>query len=914
MEEQNSPIIFSDWLKRRRKALDMTQDDLAQRVGCSVGALRKIEAGERRPSKQLAELLARALEISNEDHQVFIRVARGELNLERLGQPSRALPAPFPDERNLRQSHPDASVSTRRTPALLSQRIPMQTTPLIGREAELAALARLFTDPQCRLLTLTGMGGMGKTRLAVEFALSQQTEFPGGVYFISLAPVNSPEKIVPAIADVLDFGFSGPTDPKEQLLNHLSTQIRNDALFILDNLEHLLGPISTSADQWGVVELVAEILQRLPQVKILGTSRERLNLHGEWSYELHGLSVPLASFAMGLEEYDSIALFVKSAQRIRPDFQATAAEQASLIQIVQLVEGVPLAIELAAAWVGILSCQEIAVEINSNLDFLTTSMRDIPERHRSIRATFDHSWKLLSEEERWALCQLSVFHGGFSREAAQQIAGASLPLLASLSAKSLVRRTDEGRYDLHEVIRQYALSHLNVHPLHLETHARHCEYYLTFVRDRASLLKSASQQETIRELTGEIDNIRAAWVWAIEHKRFDLLGQAGRGFGWYFEITGLYRDGIEQLELLVQALKTQPQDSQRDRILGLAHIHQALLYFRKGEFDQARQYYETAAMVLRPLDDPTLLADALGFWGTILHLQGDYERARSLLEESLYFALQSRAVWFEAWAVYNLGHIDGLIGSYGKAYEQMLAGLAKWRELGDPQAIALGLNFLAPTLIHLDRYEEAKTCMLESIALCEQSKNRWGMGTAYRYLGVACIAAGEFGEAQAYLRKSLEIFGEFAEGWDIARSLAYLGDAAMLAGNFSEANSIYQDALQSSVDANAIPIAMDALWGLGNLQAQAGNAAQALVLSYYVLGHPSSEEDTKKRAARRDLRPGNQVELRGDRGGARVVAQEKPFALVVKEALEAEALRDLRAEIKNGDPAGPADAAESPLP
>lgn len=165
-----------------------------------------------------------------------------------------------------------------------------------------------------------------------------------------------------------------------------------------------------------------------------------------------------------------------------------------------------------------------------------------------MRATFDHSWKLLDDEERWVLSQLAVFHGGFNRNAAQHIAGASLPLLASLSAKSLVRRTENGRYDLHEVIRQYTLSHLNEHPLKLEPYTRHCEYYLTMVRDHESLLKSGSQQEAIRQLTGEIENIRAAWVWTIDHKNFDQLGQAGRGFGWYFEITGLYREGIEQLE------------------------------------------------------------------------------------------------------------------------------------------------------------------------------------------------------------------------------------------------------------------------------------------------------------------------------------------------------------------------------
>ena len=634
-----------------------------------------------------------------------------------------------------------------------------------------------------------------------------------------------------------------------------------------------------------MVDLTADILHRLPNIKILGTSRERLNIYGEWTYELHGLSVPPTSFAGRAEEYDSIALFVRSAQRIRPGFQASADEQQSLVQISQLVEGVPLAIELAAAWVGILSCQEIAREIKSNMDFLTTSMRDIPERHRSIRATFDHSWKLLSDEECWALCQLSVFHGGFERDAAQQIAGANLQLLASLSAKSLIRRTDSGRFDLHEVIRQYAFSHLSENPRNLEPHTRHSEYYLGLVRDNEKYLKNRAQQDTIRRLTGEIDNIRAAWIWAIDHNDFEQLRQAGRGFGWYFEITGLYREGIEQLELLVQALEAGPLDDQPCRLLGLTLIHQALLHFRKGEFDTARRLYEKSILLLRPFGDQALLADSLGFLGTILHLQGEYERARSLLEEGLIFARQSKEQWFEAWAIYNLGHIEGLIGHYEQGYKQMLAGLDLWRALGDPQSIALGLNFLIPTLNKLGHFEEAKSFMYESIALCEQSKNRWGMGTAYRFLGLTCLAEGQFTEAQANLLKSLEIFGEFSVGWDIARSLTYLGDAAMMAGNLGEAKKYYREALRLSVEANAIPIALDGLLGLAALQAQAGSVEHPLVQCYYVLSHASSEEATKSRAEQlcRSLEPRLSLEQVKT---AKLLAQKDTFDMITAEALE----------------------------
>ena len=868
MEEQRSPLIFAEWLKRRRKMLDLTQEELAQRAGCTVFALRKIESGERRPSKQLAGLLARALEIADEDQQTFIRVARGELITERL---------------RLSSLESITSLSGLQ-PAPPSSRVPVQATPLIGRDAELAAMEKLFVDPQCRLLTLTGVGGIGKTRLAVEFAARQLSAFPGGVFYVPLAPVTSTEAIVPAIADVLGFGFSGPAGPKEQLISYAASFIKREALVVLDNLEHLLVQPTPGEDEPGVVELVSEMLRRLPHVRVLGTSRERLNLQGEWTYELHGLPVPPLEFAGKLEDYSAADLFIQSARRAKAGFEVTEDQRPHVAHICHLLEGTPLAIELAAAWAGMLSCQEIVQEIKSSTDFLATSMRDVPERHRSMRATFDHSWKLLAAEERRALCRLSVFHGGFDRNAADQIAGASLPLLASLNAKSLVRRTESGRYDLHEVIRQYASSHLADDSHGPETVERHCEYYLSFARGHEKSLKSASQQEAVRQLTDEIDNIRAAWTWAIRHEKYAELGQAARSLGWYFEVAGLYREGIEQLESLAHALRARSQDPRWRRLWGLTLIQQALLYFRKGEFDRAQAYYEDSIISLRPIGDPILLADALVFLGVMLHLSGDYERAKSLVEEGLIFARAGNEKWFEAFAIYNLGYLDSLMGRYAEGHEQMLAGLNMWRALGDPHSIALGLNYLVPTLSKLGRYEEAKTFMHESIALCAQAKNRWGLGTAYRFLGLATLAAGQFAEAQVHFRKSLEVFGEYFVGWDIARSLTYLGDATMLSGDLAGARRIYLDGLRLSMQEKAIPIALDALSGLSNLQAQAGRAEPALMLCHFILNHSSSDDETKTRA--QQLRAELEAKLSPEQvASARAKAREKTFDVIAKDMI-----------------------------
>jgi predicted ATPase/transcriptional regulator with XRE-family HTH domain len=829
----NSPVFFGEWVKRRRKALDLTQEELANRASCSKHAVRKIESGERRPSRQLAGLLAQALDIPPDERQEFVRVARGERQLEKL--PTPALESSFPTLQNLK----DISSQSR---------IPLQPRALIGREAELSAMEKLFDDPQCRLLTLTGMGGIGKTSLAIEYAIKHQSSFSAGVFYVPLASIKSAEAVVPAIAEVLGFVLSGPNEPKEQLISYIASELKLPVLLVLDNLEHLLNPPAFES-KTNISNLVSEFLQRLPNIKILVTSREYLNLRGEWTYEIHGLSIPPLEFEGNLGDYSASALFVQNARRVKMDFEVGGDERLALIRICQLLDGIPLAIELAAAWVSMLPCEEIALEIESNIDFLSTTMRDIPERHRSIRASFDHSWRLLSDAERHALSNLSIFQGQFDRTSAKKIAGADLQLLASLVSKSLVQRKDNDNYDLHEAIRQYAMTRLDEDPSQcFEVCELHCEHYLNTLASNEKSLKSAAQEEALRELLISLDNIRAAWRWAIKQKKYALIGKSLRSIGWLFELTGLLNEGIKQFEPLIQILKEEPANNQVSRALGLALMNQGLLYFRKGQFIHAQELYEESISVLRSIDERYLLADALIFLGVLLHLYGDFTRSRAKIEEGLEYARTNNDRWFMAYGIYNLGYIESLLGDYKKGYEQMLDALDMWRTLGDPYSISLGLNFLIPTLIQLKRYDEAKALMHESITLCETTKNRWGLGTAYRYLGLATLADGNPAEAQVLLNKSLDIFGEYVEGWDIALSLAYLGNALRTEGNLDEARSIYRKALRISIDAQSIPIAMESLLGLSCLELQKGNSEYSLEISYWVMHHPFITQEVRERA------------------------------------------------------------------
>jgi predicted ATPase/transcriptional regulator with XRE-family HTH domain len=813
-------VSFGAWVTRRRKALDLTRDELARRIGCSVSALRKIEVDERRPSRQMAELLAGCLDIPPDQRPTFLQVARGQLRVERLAGvvPTTAMQRVPGDGRP--------------RPAPL---MPTPPTPLIGREPELAALARLLGDPQCRLLTLIGPGGIGKTRLAIEVASCYQDFLPDGACFVSLAALNSSAFLVPAIADALGFVFQGQIEPRIQLLNHLRAR---QVLLVLDNVEHLLEGVG----------LFAEMLERAPGVKLLVTSRERLNLQGEWVFEIQGLPVPATDHSGRAEEYSAVALFVQSARRAQAGFELQVEEPSSVVRICQMVEGMPLGIELAAAWVSVLSCQEIAQEIERGLDFLATSMRDVPSRQRSLRAAFDHSWSLLSADERRVLARLAICRGGFEREAAEQVAGATLASLLALASKSLVRRAESGRYDLHEVVRQYALSYLGDDPQSEATRDRHSDFYLALLRDREVALKGAAQREALRELTDEIGNVQAAWAWAVEREKFGSIGPALRSFALLFDIGGWLRQGIEHLELVVQALRASSEDEEQQKVLGQALTQQGDLLFRQGQFDRAMIRFEESLAILRSIGDPALLTGPLIFSGAIMHLIGEMDRAQSLTDEGLACARAAGDEWFAAYALFSQGYIASLLGRYAEGYEQMLAGLAMWRVLGDPRYTALGLNFISPTAIKLGRHEEAGAYLQESLMLCTQIGDRWGMGTAYRNMGLAALAQGDISEAQSLLHTSLDLFTEFVTGWDIVLSLVYLGEATAAAGDSSGARRIFLEALHLAMEAQATLLALSALVGLAQQQARAGEAEQALELSICILSHSASTQETKDRA------------------------------------------------------------------
>lgn len=831
-------ISFGAWLAQRRKELHLTRAGLADRVGCSVSALRKFEGDERRPSAQMAELLAAELQIPIEQHPLFVRIARGELNISRLNAPA-------------------AQTAETLKPQRPISNLPSAQASLIGRTHELDQLSQLLSEPACRLLTLLGPGGIGKTRLATEVARAQHPAFADGVFFVPLASVSSIDFIAPTIADAIGLSLFGASDATTQLLSYLRLKA---TLLVVDNLEHLLEG----------VDLLTRILQEAPRVKLLVTSRERLGLLSEWAFEIHGLPTPLADQLDRLEDYSATALFLQCARRVHSDFELTPPERPAVVRICQLVEGMPLGIELAAAWVRVLSCREIAQEIGRNLDFLETTARDAPLRHRSLRAAFDHSWKLLTAAEQQALRQLSVFRGGFGRDAAERTAHTSLILLSSLVSKSLVRRSAMDRYDLHELIRQYAESQLQADPLEWDAaHERHSLYYLGLLHDRDASIKSAAQREVVRELTTEIDNVRLAWAWAVSHQKYAEIVATLDCFWTFYDIRGWFPEAIEQLGMVMVEVQSRGDAAQGDAAQGtvaqgtVAHYPSVLgqiqrvlgwFYFRRGNYRQARDIFEQSLTLLRATGDPAQLPAVLISGAVVTYRMGDHQQALQLNDEALALAESLGNIWLAAWALCLHGIISSVLGHYPEAYDYLSRGVTRMRAVGDVHLLAFSLSFFAPVALTLGYYAEAEALLHESLELSGVMSDRWAAASAYTYLGLLAQVRGELDEAQTWLHQGVALFEEIGSRGHLVQPLTYLAEVQVAVGDLSEAKQLFHRALHIAADVQAAPALIDALVGLIALLAQTGYGTVDLlewlsaVECHAAAGHSALERAAQLRA------------------------------------------------------------------
>ena len=706
----------------------------------------------------------------------------------------------------------------------------------MGREQELAEVGRLLDDPDCHLLTLVGPGGIGKTRLAIQAAQAQAANFANGASFVSLAPVSEPGLVVPAIAAALQLKFKETAaendpqqSPSDQLLDYLR---QKELLLVLDNFEHLIP----------AAEGLSELLASAPALKVMVTSRERLNLPGEWTLAVQGMSYPRED-EPGLEEFAAARLFLQAARQTLVGFEPGEADRRAIARICRLVDGMPLGIELAASWVRVLSCPEIAAEIEHSLDFLTTSRQGIPERHRNLRAVFNHSWQLLSEYERAVFRKLSIFRGGFRREAAAQVAGASLALLTALVDKSLVRRSPDGRYDLHEVLKRYAAEKLDEVPQQKsDVQEAFHHYFLGMYQDLAEALKGPGQKGALAQLEAELDNLRAAWLLTVE---IGDLQEIERGLTFVFvahEFGMRYRLAAELVEPVLQKLRSlpagAPQDGDYRATLALSLALLSMYYARIFELNEKRRaYYEEVLQLLPEVPNGlakacTFLAIAYGVrdlspdevwqnyyacvrlfeqagdeWGratsmTVLADVMGYEQgyvvemhALTLQALEIYRPLGNR--WSMAVCHHLLATMNFWMGDYAQAMQEGLEARAVFLEYNERwRAMEVQIQ-LGRIETDRGRYDEARRYYLENIQFSEEMGARYFVALNQDCLRYVELLTGNLAQAKQYYTRSLEIYRQIENRHGQGMSLGNLGDVAMVQKQYERAQQYYQDSLSA---------------------------------------------------------------------------------------------------------------------
>lgn len=642
----------------------------------------------------------------------------------------------------------------------LRHTLPAPSAPLIGRDKELDEALTRLRDPHCRVLTFTGLGGSGKTRLAQAAASELQSAFLNGACFASLTNVTAPEQLPLAVAGALRLPVSGAA-AAEQLLAYLAEK---ELLLVLDNFEQLAGSDSG-------LNFLVSILDRAPEVKLLVTSRERLNMQSEWLFEIKPLSGD-----------DAAAVFRHYAARVASPATMLSDEALPAIRrACELAGRLPLAVALAAAWTRVMSCEEIALALEKDMALLSSTMRDAPERHRSMAAVFDHSWRLLAPEEAQALAALSVFRSPFTAEAAQSVAGASSTILSALLDKSWLQRASSQRFELHELVRQYARAKLAQPDSVLE---RHCSYFTEAQAAREAFVRSARQMEAFTAMRIEADDIRLMWQTAMHRRRAEVLDKTLHSMFWMIDVTGRHAEGLQLFTEAARCLEDEPgSEPIRARLLArqgalarlvsdyaqaealltqaeaLSHAagdiaNQAyalrLLGFFplvRGEFETGRVRLEESVRLYRVINDLPRMADALISLGIAESRLGHFEQAAHLYQEAADILSEAGDEIGLAVAHDNLGDAAYYASNLARALTHYRAAADIQRRYDDRRDLAVSLNNIAKVLNELEQWDAALHAAQESADLFRERGSRDGLMNALQAQAGALLGMGDAAQA-----------------------------------------------------------------------------------------------------------------------------------------------------------------------
>jgi predicted ATPase len=590
--------------------------------------------------------------------------------------------------------------------------------------------------------------------------------------------------VASTIADTFKLSALRVVDLKEAVCNYLHEKA---LLLLLDNFEHVLE----------AADLVAEILATAPGVQVLATSRERLRLRAERVYELGGLPFPMDAARADADAFDAVRLFVACVRHSHPQYTLDAADTVAAAQICRLAAGMPLGIELAAAWAPALPVAAIAGELAASLDLLETTLRDVPQRHRSARIVFEHSWELLSAEERALFGQLSVFRGGFTFQAAQHIAGATLSMLARLVDKSLVRTERDGRYDMHELLRQFAAEKLGADPGAEErTRERHSAFYLEWLRRKDPELKGRQQLTALDEVEREFENVRCAWQWALRSGQWECLRKSSVALSFFMAIRSRQLEAIALLKQVVDAAAAAETSAEelthRQGLAAYALTTQSWFFFRLGQFDKQVGCLERSRAVVQRYGTPYEIATHCHFYAST---RASSASARALFERSLAILREIEATWDVAFVIRSMGDFAFGRGETLEARRHYEESLALWRASGELQGTAVALLNLGRAAYTLGNYDEGRRLLQESLAMQQAVGAKVRIAECLEMLGEIAYAQGQFAEAEAYFRQQLAIVPDLGYRELLSWSYSRLGTAVLAQERLSEAATLLAEAL-----------------------------------------------------------------------------------------------------------------------
>jgi predicted ATPase len=634
--------------------------------------------------------------------------------------------------------------------------LPVQRTGFVGREKEVAAAREVLLRPDVRLVTITGPGGIGKTRLAVQVASEVVESFPGGVHFVSLSPVSDPGLIAAVIVQALGIREAGVRSPLEVLKENLQDSMHAPMLLLLDNFEHLIE----------AAPAVADLLAMGPNLKVLVTSRSPLHVYGEHEFPVPPLAVPDSSTLPTLEvlsQYPAVALFMQRAVAVRPDFELNRENASAVGEICTRLDGLPLAIELAAARVKVLSPSSLRTRLTSRLQLLTGGARDLPERQQTLRAAMDWSYDLLSAAEQRLFRRISVFAGGCTLEGVEAVCDAKGDLdqdlldgMSSLVDKSLLQQvepaTGESRFVMLETIREYALEKLEASGEEAITQRAHAAYYLVLAEEKAAEYCGAEGPEWIERFAVEHDNFRGALEWLTESGDAEWGMRLGAALFRFWEMREYFAEGRSLLGNLLKRAEAAAPTKTRARALFSAGV----LAEQQGDYAAAEGLFREGLGIARQLDDQRSVAVSLNALALNARDWGDVSGARSLFEESL----------------------------------------ALWKGLGDRTMVARSVSNLANVVKLQEDYAQARSLYAECLSIFRELGDQSGVAWSINYQGDVAREQGDLAAAQTLYKEGLAIFRELDDHWGMAGTLADLGSLAQEQQNYSGAHSLLGESLR----------------------------------------------------------------------------------------------------------------------